>query len=252
MYQYVQIPFTQTSTQQHPTDYTTSEMKWYWAPRTGRLKWDLMESIDVDEIVRKGDLGAVEFYLQSLINANITKEDAKNFGSKGALNMFMLMQLGLDYLLTQIHNYSVNAVIDQQKQYSDTVSEVSARYEQTLMHAQQQIAERDATIVRLRQNIQQLNNDAAQAKHIVKKLKQKIKNQKEIIEVTKKEAKRKKIAKEPGLIDIDTQYKDLEKLQKAAKMHFNRTTVMKPKRDSNLSDGEIDIASLTYRITDSF
>ena len=66
--------------------------------------------------------------LASLISANITKDDAKKFGSKGALNMFILMQLGLDYLLTQIHNYSVNAVIDQQKQYSETVSEVSARW----------------------------------------------------------------------------------------------------------------------------
>lgn len=210
-----------------------------------------MDSIDVDEIVRKGDIGSVEFYLQSLINANITKEDASRFGSKGALNMFMLMQLGLDYLLTQMHNYSLNSTLDRQRQCSQALSELSAQYEHTLMQAQQQIAERDATITRLKQNIQQLHSDNAKAKHLVKKLKQKIDNQKELIALTKKSSKRKK-TKEPGIIDIDTQYRDLERLQRAAKVHFSRTTAVKKKPDYNLSDGEIDIASLTLRTTDSF
>ena len=37
-------------------------------------------------------------------------------------------------------------ISNQQKQYNSTVSAVSAQYEHTLMQAQQQIAERDATI----------------------------------------------------------------------------------------------------------
>jgi len=93
MHQWVQVPvIADPSSLQRDT-------KWYWAPRTEKINWDLFNAIDVDDIVRRGDISAVEFYTQFIVSANITGDDARRFGGRASLNMFMLMQLGGNYLL---------------------------------------------------------------------------------------------------------------------------------------------------------
>lgn len=244
MYQYVHIPYV-APVPQAQQDTPAPNIQWFWEPRTGRINWGLFESIDVDEITRKGDLGAVEFYLQSLIKANITKEDASHFGSKGAINVFMLMQLGLDYLLTQVHNYSLNTAIEKQNDYQQTASQLYSQYEHTLQAASQQIAERDATIARLRQNITQLRDDNESARNLIKKMKRRIAHEKQLQSFDDRASRRRQTAREPGLIDIGADYHDIKKLQKAARLQSHGITLM-PKTDrTDLSDGEIDMSTFT-------
>ena len=246
MYQYVQIPYVSPP----PTAQSEAPMpnlQWFWAPRTGRINWGLMESIDVDEITRKGDIGAVEFYLQSLVKANITSEDATHFGSKGAINLFMLMQLGLDYLLTQVRNYSLNTAIEKQNDYQQTAAQLYSQYEQTLQYAYQQINERDATIARLRQNIQQLNEDNENAQKLIKKMKRRIAHEKQLQTFDEREARRRQTPREPGLIDLGTDYHDIDKLQKAARMQSHGITLMPRTERTDLSDGEIDMSTFTQK-----
>ena len=246
MYQYVQIPYV-SPPPTAPTEAPMPNLQWFWAPRTGRINWGLMESIDVDEITRKGDIGAVEFYLQSLIKANITSEDATHFGSKGAINLFMLMQLGLDYLLTQVRNYSLNTAIEKQNDYQQTAAQLYSQYEQTLQYAYQQINERDATIARLRQNIQQLNEDNENAQKLIKKMKRRIAHEKQLQRFDEREARRRQTPREPGLIDMGTDHYDIDKLQRAARMQSHGITLMPRTERTDLSDGEIDMSTFTQK-----
>jgi hypothetical protein len=83
---------------------TGESLVWEWAPRSSKLNWKLAESLNIEEIVARGDITAVEFYAQHFVSANITRDDAAHFGSKAVLNLFQLMQLGMDYLIKQAHN----------------------------------------------------------------------------------------------------------------------------------------------------
>ncbi|OHT07108.1 hypothetical protein TRFO_05338 [Tritrichomonas foetus] len=249
---YVQVPYLQPIQipQQGPID-----DRWVWVPRSERMKWDLAESIDVDEIVRKGDLNAMKFYLEAFVNANITEEDSKRFGSKGALNLFLLMQLGVDYLLTQFHNYTINSIMSQTVQTTQADTQLINQYQQNIEAAKNAISQRDAAIFRLRQQIAQLYDEKAEYKKTIKKLKTKVRNEKEYIKVTKK-PKKYKYRDEPGAISTLREFQDLEKLQNEISKQSSTTAtplstnVMSPIIHSDLlSEGEIDINGLTHNGT---
>lgn len=72
-----------------------------WNQKTGKMQWGLAESIDVDNIARNGDITSALFYMDKFVNATFTKTDLEQFGSKGALNAFLILQLGAEYLLSE-------------------------------------------------------------------------------------------------------------------------------------------------------
>lgn len=77
----------------------SNKERYVWTQKKEKMKWGLAESIDVDQIARTGDINSVLFYLNQFMNANITKDDIKQFGTKGSLNAFLILQLGVEYLL---------------------------------------------------------------------------------------------------------------------------------------------------------
>ena len=246
---YVQVPYYQPV--MIPQQGAIND-KWVWVPRTERMKWDLAESIDVDEIVRRGDLNAMKFYLETFVNSNITEEDAKHFGSKGALNLFMLMQLGVDYLLTQFHNYHVNSIMNQYVPTPQPDNTLVNQYQQNMETAKNAIAQRDAAIFRLRQQVTQLYDEITESKKVIRKLKKKLRYKKEYLKATKKS--RPKFVDEPGAIATMNEFKDLEKLTQTISKQSSTTTgtgfmpnMISPIIGSEqLSDGEIDINGLTH------
>lgn len=231
--------------------------KWAWAPRSEKMKWDLAESIEVEEIVRRGDLSALKFYIESFVNANITEEDSKKFGSKGALNVFLLMQLGVDYLLKQCHNFSINAIMSQ------FTNPPQVDNSQTLLAQSQQIAEmkseiesRDVEIIKYRQQNAKLYDDISKLKKKNSKLKSQLRNEQFLLETTRKKKKVHRHNHEPGMIKTLNGFEDFEKLNRTipnnspnpvfSSGNINLITQTIP--SDQLSEGEIDINGLTHNI----
>lgn len=225
------------------------DARWVWIPRTEKMKWELAESIDVDEIVRNGDINSLKFYLDSFVNANITEEDSKKFGSKGALNIFLLMQLGVDYLSTQFHNYTINYM--NMKQYSQTTqinTNILYQQQQEIEKYKAMINEKDSTICQLKHQMGNLYEQQSDLKKEIKKLHQKIRNsegfKEKTMRKTQKPRLRNTLSLEPG--QMLSNHKQHSK-------PFNTTTLPTPIQrfpdnphfDQSIEEGEIDVNGKT-------
>lgn len=235
-----------------------SNEKWAWAPRTQKMKWDLAESMDVDAIVRRGDLNSLKFYLESFVNVDITEEDSKKFGSKGALNLFLLMQIGIDYLLAQCQNYSLNSIISQisKQPQIDNSQAIIAQLQQKIEEIKSNINRQDSIIFSLRQQNAQLYDDKSKLQKKINKLKSKLRNEQFLNETTKKRKKPQKYNNEPGFISTLKGYEDFERLNHTTS-HFLPNTItssgninLMPANipSDQLSEGEIDLNGFTHNI----
>lgn len=137
-----------------------------WAPRTEPMNWGLAESIDVTQIVQKGDLASVEFYMNKFTFANISKEDMKQFGSKGALNAFLILQLACDYLMAQ-RNMAPPPSTDEPD------AKLLEQYNANIAQATKAIEQYKLKVKELQKQIEKLKNDRATEKKIIMKLKSK-------------------------------------------------------------------------------
>lgn len=232
--------------------------KWAWAPRTEKMKWDLAESVDVDEIVRRGDLSALKFYIETFVNSNITEEDSKKFGSKGALNLFLLMQLGVDYLLSQCQIFSVNAIMSQISKpcQIDNSQAILSQSQQKIEALNNDIKKQDSIIFGLRQQNARLYDDKSKLQKKINKLKSKLKNEQFLNETSKKKKKMHKYNKEPGFISTLKGYEEFERLSStvphyppnAATSSGNVNLIQTNYPSDQLSEGEIDLNGFTHNI----
>jgi len=187
--------------------------KYAWAPRTEPMKWPLAESLDVDQIVRRGDLQSVEFYMQQFAFANISKEDFKQFGSKGALNAFLILQLGCDYLLSQREGAPPSTAEPDQK--------LLEQYNANIKAASDAISAHKETIEKLKNQNKALHDDRSKLKKIIEKYRTKLHTLKK---ETKKPRSLKKTDTETGALHDETALRELKAL--------------KPTTE-NISDGEL-------------
>lgn len=199
--------------------------KYAWQPRTEPMKWQLAESIDVDQIVRKGDLNSVEFYMEQFTYANIQKDDLKQFGSKGALNAFLILQLGCDYLIAQRNQAPPPST-------NEPDQKLLEQYNQNIKAASDSIMQHKAMIKKLQSQISQLKNDRTKEKAIIDKYRKKLKAMKEKL---KDRPSRHTVTKtmtdtEPGALHDETAIKALQQADKKRK---------KLDKTDELSDGEI-------------
>lgn len=214
--------------------------QWIWTPRTGAIKWDLFEAVDVVDIARRGDVGSVGFYLQSLLYANVTRPDAERFGSKAAMNMFMIMQLAIEYMTAHAGDSAALALFAQQYQHVQTAAACQVQYEQTVAEAHQQILSREASIARLKQRCGQLDKELTKSKSVIRKLrktvaKERARKESEQTGTDDDEPQRRRL-KEPGLIERGAEVWNFEKRNTGRDDH--RT------EEEDLSEGEIDVANV--------
>jgi hypothetical protein len=176
------------------------------------MKWELADAIDVNEIIRRGDLNAVEFYLRSFVHANVTRQDAAHFGSKGALKLFMVMQLGIDYLLQQTENYAMNSA--HCMEWARANAEVSSSCAASLDECQRKLAESESAVARLKREVISLNEANEKSKKVISKLRKKLEMSRRRSPLQK--IKRKGIEVEPGLVSTDHHMTGLEEIQRLA------------------------------------
>jgi hypothetical protein len=209
------------------------DFRWRWEPRTDPLNWKLAESCDLDSIVRNGDLSSLEFFAQSFVHSNISREDAAHFGSKAALTLFQIMQLAVDYLLQQTHNYSLIAI--QQSEYARATTAAFAQL-------QQKITEQDIQIQRLNSAVQQLK---AQNQAMEKQLRK------------AKRRGREKVAKEVGWVEFTPEPGFLNVESEFAPINIGRVTrnsvaeMLDVGERREWSQGEVDPENLQAHLSGS-
>jgi hypothetical protein len=200
------------------------EFRWRWEPRSDPINWKLADSCDVDSIVQNGDLNSLEFFVQSFLHCNITREDSTHFGSRPALNLFNVMQLAVDYLLQQVHSYSMVAL--QQTEYAQAVS---ASFSQL----QQKITDQEIQIQRLNSAVQQLKAQNQVCVRQLRKAKRQLRARSErelpIVEFTP----------EPGFLNLEPRFRPID-VPRA--MHSPVSEALRPISAHELSEGEIDPA----------
>jgi hypothetical protein len=108
------------------------------------MKWKRAEAIDIQRIWASHNLRSVLFYLKRIVNVTITKDDLANFKTRGALNAFLILQLGVDYLLAETRRMEADVARDspQAGAHGERIAEFNGEIER----ANRAIAERDATI----------------------------------------------------------------------------------------------------------
>ena len=204
--------------------------KYAWQPRTEPMKWQLAESIDVDQIVRKGDLNSVEFYMEQFVFANLTKDDYKQFGSKGALNAFLILQLGCDYLMAQ-RNQAPPPPTNEADQ------RLVEQYEKNINEAKKAILDHKKMIEKLQQQVKQLHADRETQDKVIKQYKNKLGKIKQKMKSNSTSNKHKRgntntktlTDTEPGALHDETALKALKEADKKRKQL----------ETGELSDGEI-------------
>ncbi|OHT06521.1 hypothetical protein TRFO_25402 [Tritrichomonas foetus] len=232
---------------QHPAP---TKERYAWAQRTEKMKWGVAESIDIDQIVRRGDLNSVLFYMDQFLNATITKDDLKQFGSKGALNAFLILQLGADYLMNQ--KSRLEAEMASQKPNNEQVNaNLIAQYNYNIDLASKNIQQRDEQIAVLKRQVAQMKQERKQHKSLLQKYHKKFAQLK-----GKKPSKKKETHNiiesedEPGALHDETALQEL----KIIDQHLNSVNPRKQQNQKSfeisdsISEGEINTAAIGNHI----
>ena len=227
-----------------------SKEKYAWAPRSEKMKWAVAESIDVEQIVRKGDLASVLFYMDQFVSANITKEDIQNFGSKGALNAFLVMQLGVDYLLNQKQKLE-SEVAAQQPANAEMDAKHVEQYNMMVEAATKEIQARDAKLHEYEKRFKQMHDERRKAKVLLEKYRKKFRE-------LKGNGRRKRpvddsLESEPGALHDETAYRELKLMQQQqSKAPASKTSKKKAREWTDtapsLSEGEIETGAIAGHV----
>lgn len=79
--------------------------------RVARINFNSLNNVDVLQLSKNGDVLYLQQLLYPLIFSNITQEDGEQFGSRGALHAFMILQLAVEYYMGVV--YSLNEKLNQ-------------------------------------------------------------------------------------------------------------------------------------------
>jgi hypothetical protein len=142
-----------------------------WSRRTDPIKWTEIESITVDQIAQAGDLDSVLFYMDQLATAEISEDDSHHFTTPSALNAFMILQLGADYLIQHWNELSFpdKSAVEQFQKTEHEFSLVMAR-------ATKAVADRDAQIRKLQAFIGQEEAKSGKLKALLEKGRNKVRS----------------------------------------------------------------------------
>eukprot|EP00439_Symbiodinium_sp_Y106_P066351 s1418_g10.t2 len=76
----------------------TSFPKFIFRPRTGRINWRLLHSLDLDRVVREGDIDTIQAYLDNITYSRFSREDLEVTSDDGLIKVVQLAQLCMEYL----------------------------------------------------------------------------------------------------------------------------------------------------------
>lgn len=80
-------------------NYTQGPPTFYFKERKGRLNWEKLDSVDLNELRSGANMPALESCLGNITYAALSPEDCERFEDPNLLKMFRVSQYGLEYLL---------------------------------------------------------------------------------------------------------------------------------------------------------
>ena len=93
---------------------TTGPPTFYFKERKGKLNWQKLLAVDLDELRSGANTPVLESCLGNLTYAALNEEDCERFEDPMLLKMFRLTQYGLEYLLNyQNYLFGQTQTLDQ-------------------------------------------------------------------------------------------------------------------------------------------
>lgn len=136
-----------------------------FSKRIARLDFDFMGKINVNEISSRGDVQSIMQLLYSIVFANITQVEAQQFGSKGALHSFMILQMAVEYYLNvvgklswEIHNLR-KSMKNRNKTPPDFDQRIKNNYESQIQILKNDVEKRDLIIDNLSEKYQNVRRE---------------------------------------------------------------------------------------------
>lgn len=136
-----------------------------FAKRISRLDYEMMGNIDVVKISQTGDIQFIMSILYPIVFSNITQVEAQQFGSRGALHSFMILQMAVEYYLYAVGQltWEVHQLKKGQKNQNKIPDEsdqrTKAMYESQIQILKSDIKERDMIIENLSEKYSNLLRD---------------------------------------------------------------------------------------------
>lgn len=150
-----------------------------FSKRISRLDFEYMGKINVNEISSRGDIQSIMQLLHSIVFANITQVEANQFGSKGALHSFMILQMAVEYYLNvvgklswEIHNLQKER--KPKNKMPDFDQRMRANYESQIQILKNDIEKRNDIINNLSEKYQAVRRERDSLKSQLLSLKKRI------------------------------------------------------------------------------
>ena len=172
------------------------ERRFFWDKPMERFNAKLFESIDVQEIVKKGQMDKIEYYIPRLIKARLPPDDS--FGAKGMRNAFQLLQLGAQYLYKLRQNNFIPIGQSATAEGDQRLMEIN---DSMIAQTKVQLEQMQGIISQLEIQVQRLSTEVRQKKRTAKKYKdryftvKKYQLKKELRKKTEKKNKKRKYKK---------------------------------------------------------
>ncbi|CAE8657245.1 unnamed protein product, partial [Polarella glacialis] len=85
--------------QMHPSPANySSPGKFIFRPRTGRINWRLLHSLDLDRVVREGDVDTIQAHMDNITYARFGREDMESMSDDSIVKVVQLAQLCMEFL----------------------------------------------------------------------------------------------------------------------------------------------------------
>lgn len=211
--------------------------------RINKMNWDLIGRYDVGNIARTGDIASIEQLMHPIAFANITQDDAEQFGSRGSLHAFLILQMAVELMLQKLSTIppttpNQNPMAPPTPQQH--TPQIIAQYEAQVNLLKKDIKSRDTIINNLTDKLQQAEIEKQEALAAVQSLKGKLarKTSNQLEESPAKVQKSPKLIPETNTMHLDTEYQDYiaerPKIKRSARHKSHRRPP--PPSDTSSSD----------------
>eukprot|EP00929_Paragymnodinium_shiwhaense_P116779 TRINITY_DN8665_c1_g1_i1.p1 TRINITY_DN8665_c1_g1~~TRINITY_DN8665_c1_g1_i1.p1 ORF type:complete len:1279 (-),score=245.37 TRINITY_DN8665_c1_g1_i1:64-3900(-) len=72
--------------------------RFIFRPRTGRINWRLLHSLDLDRVIREGDVETIQAHMENLTYARFSREDLEMTSDDNIMKVMQLAQLCMEFL----------------------------------------------------------------------------------------------------------------------------------------------------------
>jgi hypothetical protein len=72
--------------------------RFIFRPRTGRLNWRLLHSLDLDRVVHDGDVETIQAHMDNVMFARFEREDFEQYTDECIIKVVKLAQLQMEFL----------------------------------------------------------------------------------------------------------------------------------------------------------